>query len=53
MYDRLLLPTDMSPGVDHAIDAAQRYDGELHVLYVVDSEAYSSYPSDEYVHEFE
>ena len=57
MYDRLLLPTDMSPGVDqaieHAIDAAQRYDAELHVLYVVDSEAYSSYPGDEYVHEFE
>ena len=57
MYDRLLLPTDMSPGVDraidHAIDAAQRYDAELHVLYVVDSDAYSSYPGDEYVHEFE
>lgn len=57
MYDRLLLPTDMSPGVDdaveHAIDAAQRYDAELHVLYVVDTDAYSSYPGDEYVHEFE
>ncbi len=57
MYDRLLLPTDMSAGVDraidHAIDAAQRYDAELHVLYVVDAEAYSSYPGDEYVHEFE
>ncbi|SEH15047.1 Nucleotide-binding universal stress protein, UspA family [Natronorubrum sediminis] len=57
MYDRLLLPTDMSPGIDqaidHAIDAAQRYDAELHVLYVVDAEAYSSYPGDEYVHEFE
>lgn len=57
MYDRLLIPTDMSPGVDHAIDhaidAAKRYEAELHVLYVVDSEAYSSYPGDEYVHEFE
>lgn len=57
MYNRILLPTDMSPGVnraiDHAIDAAQRYDAELHVLYVVDAEAYSSYPGDEYVHEFE
>ncbi|AHG01457.1 universal stress protein UspA (plasmid) [Halostagnicola larsenii XH-48] len=57
MYDRLLLPTDMSPGVDraieHAIDAAERYDAELHVLYVVDADAYSSYPDDEYVHEFE
>ena len=57
MYDRILLPTDMSRGVDraieHAIDAADRYDAELHVLYVVDAEAYSSYPGDEYVHEFE
>lgn len=57
MYDRILLPTDMSSGVDraieHAIDAAQRYDAELHVLYVVDADAYSSYPGDEYVHEFE
>ncbi|ELY66505.1 universal stress protein [Natronococcus jeotgali] len=57
MYDRLLLPTDMSAGIDnainHAIDAARRYDAELHVLYVVDADAYSSYPGDEYVHEFE
>lgn len=57
MYDTILLPTDMSAGVnratEHAIDAAQRYDAELHVLYVVDAEAYSSYPGDEYVHEFE
>lgn len=57
MYDRILLPTDMSPGVDraieHAIDAAERYEAELHVLYVVDADAYSSYPGDEYVHEFE
>ncbi len=57
MYDRILLPTDMSPGVgqaiDQAIDLSTRYDAELHVLYVVDAEAYSSYPGDEYVHEFE
>ncbi|MDY6817475.1 MAG: universal stress protein [Halobacteriales archaeon] len=57
MYDKLLLPTDMSAGInraiEHAIDAATRYDAELHVLYVVDAEAYSSYPGDEYVHEFE
>ncbi len=57
MYDRLLLPTDASAGVDraieHAVDAAQRYDATLHVLYVVDVDAYSSYPGDEYVHEFE
>ncbi|RQG90302.1 universal stress protein [Natrarchaeobius halalkaliphilus] len=57
MYDRLLLPTDIGTGVDraidHAIDAASRYDAELHVLYVVDTETYGSYPGDEYVHELE
>jgi len=57
MYERILLPTDMSAGVEeateHAVDAAHRYDAELHVLYVIDAEAYSSYPGDEYVHEFE
>ncbi|ELY67183.1 universal stress protein [Natronococcus jeotgali] len=57
MYDHLLLPTDMSAGIDqaidHTLDAADRYDAELHILYVVDAEAYSSYPGDEYVHEFE
>ena len=57
MYERILLPTDASVGVDraigHAIDAAGRYDAELHVLYVVDADTYGSYPGDEYVHEFE
>lgn len=57
MYDRLLLPTDTSAGVDqattHAIDAAQRYNATLHLLYVVDAETYSSYSGDEYVHELE
>ena len=57
MYDSVLLPTDMSAGVDratdHAIEAASQADATLHVLYVVDAEAYSSYPGDEYVHEFE
>lgn len=57
MYDRVLLPTDMSAGIDqainHTLDAADRYNAELHVLYVVDADAYSSYPGDEYIHEFE
>ena len=57
MYDRLLLPIDTSAGseraIEHALDAAERYDAELHVLYVVDTDAYSSYPGDEYVHESE
>jgi nucleotide-binding universal stress UspA family protein len=57
MYDRILLPTDASAGMDraieHAIDAADRYDATLHLLYVVDTDTYSSYSGDEYVHEFE
>ncbi len=57
MYDRILLPTDGSEGVDravdHAIDAADRYDATLHVLYVVDSDIVNAYSGDEYVHEFE
>ncbi|WP_096389964.1 universal stress protein [Halopenitus persicus] len=57
MYDRILLPTDGSEGVDraitHAIDAANRYDAELHVLFVVDSGVVNAYPGDEFVHEFE
>lgn len=57
MYDRILLPTDGSDGVDqateHAIEAAKRYDAELHVLYVVDSAVVNAYSGDEFVHEFE
>ena len=57
MYDRVLLPTDMSAGIDqaidHTLDVADRYNAELHIIYVVDADAYSSYPGDEYIHEFE
>lgn len=57
MYDTILLPIDLSKGVhraiDHAIDAANRYDSTLHVLFVVDTDVYGSYSGDEYVHEFE
>jgi nucleotide-binding universal stress UspA family protein len=57
MYDRILLPTDASAGMDraveHAIEAAKRYEATVHVLYVVDTDAYGSYSGDEYVHEFE
>lgn len=57
MYDSILLPIDLSKGVhraiDHAIDAAERYDAALHVLFVVDTDVYGSYSGDEYVHEFE
>jgi nucleotide-binding universal stress UspA family protein len=57
MYDRILLPTDASAGMDqaieHAIDAAERYDATIHILYIVDTDTYGSYSGDEYVHEFE
>lgn len=53
MYDRILLPTDGSKGVDraidHAVDAAGRYDATLHVLYVVDSDVVNAYSGDEFV----
>ncbi|MFO8115519.1 MAG: universal stress protein [Halorubrum sp.] len=53
MYDRILLPTDGSKGVDraidHAVDAADRYDATLHVLYVVDSDIVNAYSGDEFV----
>jgi nucleotide-binding universal stress UspA family protein len=53
MYDRILLPTDGSEGVDraidHAVDAAERYDATLHVLYVVDSDVINAYSGDEFV----
>jgi nucleotide-binding universal stress UspA family protein len=53
MYDRILLPTDGSKGVDraidHAVDAADRYGATLHVLYVVDSGIVNAYSGDEFV----
>ncbi|WP_435075315.1 universal stress protein [Halorubrum sp. HHNYT27] len=53
MYDRILLPTDGTEGVDraidHAVDAADRYDATLHVLYVVDSDIVNAYSGDEFV----
>ncbi|ELY45669.1 universal stress protein [Natronorubrum sulfidifaciens] len=57
MYDRILLPTDAEKGAElateHAIAVAESSGAELHLLYVVDSDVYSSYTGDEYVHEFE
>ncbi|MFA9427543.1 universal stress protein [Natronorubrum sp. A-ect3] len=57
MYDRILLPTDAEKGAElateHAIAVAESTGAELHLLYVVDSDVYSSYTGDEYVHEFE
>ncbi|WP_265109340.1 universal stress protein [Halosolutus halophilus] len=57
MYDRILLPTDAEKGTElateHAIALAEHADADLHLLYIVDSDVYSSYTGDEYVHEFE
>jgi len=40
MYERVLVPTDGSDvaeaAVDHALDLAEKYDAEVHALYVVD-----------------
>lgn len=40
MYETVLLPTDGSDvaasALDHAIDAAQRHDATVHLLYVID-----------------
>lgn len=45
MYERILVPTDGSDvaeaAVDHAVDLAEKYDAELHALYVVDIDAVS------------
>jgi nucleotide-binding universal stress UspA family protein len=44
MYDRILVPTDGSEGmdrvVDHAADVASRRDAAVDVLYVVDDRAF-------------
>jgi hypothetical protein len=46
MYHNILVPTDGSAAsegaVDHAVELAKQYDATLHVLYVVDTGAYSS-----------
>ena len=43
MYDRILVPTDGSnvaqAAVEHALDIAQRYDAEVHALFVADTDA--------------
>lgn len=43
MYDTILVPTDGSDvaenAVDHALDIAEKYDADVHALYVVDTSA--------------
>ncbi len=50
MYDNILVPTDGSEGTDaaveHALDIAKKYDATVHVVYVVNTSAYSTLPAD-------
>ncbi len=43
MYERILVPTDGSKvaqaAVEHALDIAQRYDAEVHALFIADTDA--------------
>lgn len=45
MYDQILIPTDGSDvaevAVEHAVDLANKYDADLHALYVADVDAIS------------
>ncbi|GAA0648024.1 universal stress protein [Salarchaeum japonicum] len=45
MYDRILVPTDGSDvsavAIEHAVDLAEKYDADVHALYVVDVDAVS------------
>ncbi|APW99673.1 universal stress protein UspA [Halobiforma lacisalsi AJ5] len=45
MYEKILIPTDGSDtaagAVDHGIDLAEKYDAEVHALYVVDTDSMS------------
>jgi nucleotide-binding universal stress UspA family protein len=47
MYDRLLVPTDGSPGsrgvIEHAADLAEIHGATLHGLYVVNTASYASF----------
>ncbi|QLD86065.1 universal stress protein [Natronomonas halophila] len=45
MYEKILVPTDGSDtaenAVEHALDIAEKYDAEVHALYVVDTDSMS------------
>jgi nucleotide-binding universal stress UspA family protein len=50
MYDHIVLPTDGSPEmdavVDHAGELARAHNATIHVLYVVDSGAFTGLPAE-------
>jgi nucleotide-binding universal stress UspA family protein len=47
MYDRILVPTDGSPGsravIEHAVELAAIHEATLHALYVVNTASYASF----------
>ena len=49
MYESILVPTDGSKGakrgVEHAIDLSEKYDSNLHILFVVDEGVYGETPA--------
>ena len=50
LYDRILIPTDGSDGVEravrHAVDLAHAHGATLHALYVVNTAGYAGLPMD-------
>ncbi|WP_324757543.1 universal stress protein [Haloarcula sp. GH36] len=50
MYNRILLPTDGTAGMDevvrHAVALAETHDAEIHALYVADTGRFSTLPAD-------
>jgi nucleotide-binding universal stress UspA family protein len=50
MYDRILLPTDGTAGIEdvvrHAASLAETHDSEIHALYVVDTARFATLPAD-------
>ncbi|GGM31039.1 universal stress protein [Haloarcula argentinensis] len=50
MYDRILVPTDGSPGsravLTHAETLAKTHDSEIHALYVIDTGRFSTLPNE-------
>ncbi|MGM0591432.1 MAG: universal stress protein [Halobacteriota archaeon] len=49
MYERILIPTDGSAGAYrgalHGLDIAQKYDADVHVLYVLDERVFGQTPA--------
>lgn len=50
MYDRILIPTDGSDGmnlvIEHAVDLARVHDAQIDGIYVIDTASYASFSMD-------